>query len=114
MHRISIILAAALSSSVALAGDQPQTLERGSYACGVPGDAGSKAWERDPRYAFAIRSASQYESARGSGTYLLQGRDLVFTRGPLKDMRFRIDPANVLRKTGGEGDSRMFCARVGP
>lgn len=113
MIRIAIILAAALTGSAALADDRLQTLERGSYACGVPGDAGSEAWVRDPRYAFTIRTASQYDSARGSGTYLLHGRELVFTRGPLKDMRFRIDGANVLRKTGGDGDPRMFCARAG-
>ena len=113
MRAVSIALLLAMSTAAASASDRITTLAKGSYACGVPGDVRSAAWVRDPDYAFSIRSASRYRTARGEGTYLLTGKDLVFTRGPLKDMRFRIDDANVLRKTGGHGDPRLFCARIG-
>ena len=113
MNKLLLCAAFLSLTASAQAADQLSVMERGNYACGVPGDAAGAAWVRKPGYNFSIETASQYATAKGSGTYLLTGNTLLFTRGPLKDMRFTLGNDKVLRKSGGEGDPRLFCSRVG-
>lgn len=90
------------------------TLPQGRYECGMPGDATGQAWVVDPRYNFSIASASRYETAQGMGTYLLIGQDVIFTRGPMKDMRLRRQPSGLLQQTDENGTpGRLRCNRIG-
>ncbi|MBA4052241.1 MAG: elongation factor P, partial [Erythrobacter sp.] len=50
----------------------------------------------------------------GSGIYLLRGTEVVFTRGPKKDQRFRVLGENTLQKLApGGGLTKLICTRVG-
>ncbi|OBX18382.1 hypothetical protein A9995_12465 [Erythrobacter sp. QSSC1-22B] len=90
------------------------TLPQGRYECGLPGDATGEAWVVDPAYTFSISSASRYVSAKGKGTYLLTGHDVIFTRGPMKDMRMRRQASGLLQQVGSDGElGRLRCHRVG-
>lgn len=89
------------------------TLPQGHYECALPGDASGKAWNRKPELDFTIGNSSSYRTAKGAGTYLLRGKWLTFTRGPLKGKKFQRMGASVLRirdAHGGLGDLR--CVRV--
>lgn len=117
--RTAIIAACGLSllgADTAHAGarDRIGTLPQGRYECGLPGDATSQAWVVDPAYNFTIASASRYDTARGMGTYLLTGQDVIFTRGPMKDMRLRRQPSGLLQQIDDDGTpGRLRCQRVG-
>ena len=90
------------------------TLPQGRYECGLPGDAAGQAWVVDPAYNFSISSASRYISAQGRGTYLLVGEDVIFTRGPMKDMRLRRQASGLLQQIDSDGTpGRLRCNRVG-
>lgn len=94
--------------------DRIGTLPQGRYECGLPGDAAGQAWVVDPAYNFLISSASRYVSAEGRGTYLLTGRDVIFTRGPMKDMRLRRQDSGLLQQVDADGTpGRLRCNRVG-
>ena len=67
-----------------------------------------------PAGACRIGTASSYESPAGSGIYLLRGTEVVFTRGPKKDQRFRVLGENTLQKLApGGGLTKLICTRVG-
>ena len=90
------------------------TLQRGEWRCALPGDAGAEASVVVPEEGFRIGNASSYRNAEGVGIYLLRGTELVFTRGPKKDERFRVLGENTMRKLNPDGsESRMFCTRLG-
>ena len=94
--------------------DRIGTLPQGRYECGLPGDATGRAWVVDPAYNFTISSASRYISAEGKGTYLMTGRDVIFTRGPMKNMRMRRHASGLLQQVNAEGElGRLRCHRVG-
>jgi hypothetical protein len=89
-------------------------LRHGNWQCALPGDAGGEAFVEVPEEAFRIGTASSYESPAGNGIYLLRGTELVFTRGPKKDERFRVLGENTLRKLAPDGsDSKLICTRIG-
>lgn len=89
-------------------------LQHGNWQCALPGDAGGEAFIEVPAEAFRIGTASSYESPQGSGIYLLRGTEVVFTRGPKKDQRFKVLGANTLQKLNPDGSlSRLICTRVG-
>jgi len=107
---------ALFGSDVAHAGarDRIGTLPQGRYECGLPGDATGQAWVVDPAYNFSIASASRYDTAKGMGTYLLVGHDVIFTRGPMKDMRMRRQASGLLQQVNADGVlGRLRCNRVG-
>lgn len=88
-------------------------LRHGDWECALPGDAGSEAFVPVPAEAFRIGTASSYESPAGGGIYLLRGTELVFTRGPKKDERFRVLGENTLQKLERDGSrSKLICTRV--
>jgi hypothetical protein len=90
------------------------TLQRGDWECALPGDAGAEAYVVVPEEGFRIGNASSYRNAEGRGIYLLRGTELVFTRGPKKDQRFRVLGENSLRKLAVDGTpSKLFCTRLG-
>jgi hypothetical protein len=89
-------------------------LRHGNWECALPGDAGSAAFVPQPAEAFRIGTASSYESPGGSGIYLLRGTEVVFTRGPKKDQRFKVLGENTLQKLApGGGLTKLICTRVG-
>jgi hypothetical protein len=89
-------------------------LQHGNWQCALPGDAGGEAFIEVPAEAFRIGTASSYESPQGSGIYLLRGTEVVFTRGPKKDQRFKVLGDNTLQKLNPDGTmSRLICTRVG-
>lgn len=94
--------------------DRIGTLPQGRYECALPGDAAGRAWVVDPEHGFTISSASRYVSAGGKGTYLLTGHDVIFTRGPMKDMRMRRQASGLLQEVNAAGElGRLRCNRVG-
>lgn len=114
-----LFLAAALvplAGSTALAQDRTgpiDTLPQGRYECALPGDAGGKAWRHQPDRDFTIGNSSSYRTKAGKGTYLLRGKALTFTRGPMKGQSFLRVGTDTLRNrkaNGSPGDLR--CVRV--
>ncbi|MXO90106.1 elongation factor P [Altererythrobacter aquaemixtae] len=88
------------------------TLPHGTYVCSTPGDAAGPAWHEIPDKDFIIANASTYETKDGSGTYLLTGENVVFTRGPMNGMRFQRTGTGTLRWIDSEGKpGRIRCVR---
>jgi len=88
-------------------------LQHGNWQCALPGDAGGQTFVEVAEENFYIGTASSYDSATGSGIYLLRGTELVFTRGPKKDQRFRVMGDNTLQKLNADGSlSKLICTRV--
>jgi cysteine sulfinate desulfinase/cysteine desulfurase-like protein len=57
-----------------------------------------------------------YEQARRTVAALIGGdeNELVFTRGPKKDERFRVLGENSLRKLAADGsETKLTCTRLG-
>ncbi|WP_374405773.1 elongation factor P [Pelagerythrobacter sp.] len=114
--RYAIALASALAAAGAMAapGGKLGTIPQGRYQCSMPGDAAGKAWRDIANEGFTIGTGSTYRTANGSGTYLLTGTKLVFTRGPLKGERFTQTGSATLRQMGKDGaPGRMRCVREG-
>jgi hypothetical protein len=89
-------------------------LRHGDWRCALPGDAGGEAFIDVPAEAFRIGTASSYVNPEGSGIYLLRGTEVVFTRGPKKDQRFRVLGENTLQKLSPDGSlSKLICTRLG-
>ncbi|MCX9147878.1 elongation factor P [Erythrobacter sp. WG] len=90
-------------------------LPHGTWECALPGDAGGPAFEPIEEEGFLISTASSYRSPGGGrGIYLLRGTEVVFTRGPKKDQRFRVRGENTLQKLNPDGtDSKLVCTRIG-
>ncbi|RDC59729.1 hypothetical protein HME9302_00923 [Alteripontixanthobacter maritimus] len=90
-------------------------LKTGQYRCALPGDAAGPAIREMPEMNFTIDNASTYHDVSGSGTYLLIGNVVTFTRGPMKGVRFARYTANTLRKLDDNGEkTRLLCKRAGP
>ncbi len=99
--------------AAAPAGGMLGIIDHGDWQCALPGDAGGKAFIEVPEEDFGIGTASSYNSAAGSGIYLLRGTELVFTRGPKKDQRFRVLGENTVQKLNADGSrSKLICTRV--
>jgi hypothetical protein len=88
-------------------------LRHGNWQCALPGDAGGEAFIEVPEEAFRIGTASSYISPAGDGIYLMRGTEVVFTRGPKKDQRFRVLGENTLQKLNDDGSlSKLICTRI--
>ena len=91
-----------------------RTMPHGNYQCALPGDAGSVPYVVVEEQNFRISTASRYTSEEGWGTYIMRGRELVFTRGPKKGEQFRQIGDNQLRKLDAQGeDTELLCTRLG-
>ena len=88
------------------------TLLQGTYQCALPGDAAGAAFEEVKDEEFRIGAASKYRSAAGTGSYILRGKELTFTRGPKKGERFKRISTNQLRKLDGDTETKLLCTRL--
>lgn len=112
---LSLALAAAFAPAQVTAQGAIGLLERGSYVCALPGSANGAAWIEQEGASFAITGGSSYRSARGNGTYLLEGKQVSFTRGPLKGTVLMRLSTGLLQEIGRDGKlSRLRCHRAGP
>ena len=90
-------------------------LPTGEYRCALPGSAAGRAWIDQPERGFTIVRASRYRSADGAGTYLMTGREVRFTGGPMKGTRLLRVAGRMLRESDAEGvPGRLRCLRTGP
>lgn len=107
-------VAALALSAAALAspGGKIDTLPVGSYTCALPGDALGQAYVVVPEKGFVIDNGSTYRTDTGSGTYLLTGDLVRFTRGPMKGMQFERTANGTLRWLDERGrPGRVRCVR---
>lgn len=113
-----LIMLAALASfsAVAASAQGPlAVLDRGEYVCALPGDATAAAWIEQEGRDFAITGGSSYRTARGSGTYLMEGKQIVFTRGPMRGEKYLRLGSGLIQQVGGDGKlGRLRCHRAGP
>lgn len=108
------LLLAALPAAAQAAGDL-DVLPLGRYGCWTAGVATGPAVTDHPERAFTIGRGSSYASAAGRGTYLLAGDLLTFTRGPLKDTRFRRNRDGYWQQLARDGElEALKCSRTGP
>ena len=110
-----IVLAAALVAAPSLAQGRLGLLPQGEYICALPGSADGPAWNEVEGHGFSITGASSYSTEKGSGTYLLEGNRVTFTRGPLKGHKMMQVSSGLLQEYGPDGKlGRLRCHRVGP
>lgn len=88
------------------------TMPHGIYECALPGDATGSAYDVVPEEQFRIRTASSYRDAMGSGTYIMRGNELTFTRGPRKGQQFRRVGENQLKKLKDGKPTKLLCTRL--
>ena len=101
------------SRSPAPTGGMLGILQHGQWQCALPGDAAGAAYVDIPAESFLIGTASSYISPQGRGIYLMRGAEVVFTRGPKKDQRFKVLGENTLQKLAADGSlSKLICTRV--
>ncbi|SRR5690606_6946397 len=108
----ALLLAAGLSSP-ALAQGAIGTLDRGTFACELPGDARGQAGIPQPERSFTIENAARYSSPQGSGTYLRRGDRLTFTSGPRQGEVYQIASERFLRLIENGQPGRLRCVRQG-
>lgn len=107
-------LVAAAAPLVAQDGRPLRTMPHGDYQCALPGDADGLDYVVVEEESFEISTASRYIIADGGGTYLMRGRELVFTSGPKKGEQFKRVGANQLQRMRGDGSlGRLLCTRLG-
>lgn len=110
-----ILALAALAAAPSLAQGRLGLLPQGEYVCALPGNASGTAWNEVEGRNFAITGASSYRAGNGSGTYLLEGKRVTFTRGPMKGMRMMRVSSGMLQELGRDGKlGRLRCHRAGP
>ncbi|WP_338446002.1 elongation factor P [Pelagerythrobacter marensis] len=111
----TVLLALLAQPAGAAPGGKLGTLPHGVYRCATPGDAAGAPWQPVPGDVFAINTASTYRAEGDTGTYLLTGDRVVFTRGPMKGRRFVRTGTTILREIGADGTpGRVRCVRGGP
>ena len=107
------LCAAILAATKATAAHDIGVVPQGRYQCALPGDAEGRAYVAMPDLSFRISSASRYSHVSGKGIYLFEGDTLVFTRGPLKDMRLRRIPGGLFQQVKSDGTlGRVRCNRI--
>ena len=113
---LSLLLPLALLAVPAGATDGGKlgTLPLGRYLCELPGDAAGPASVPVDGAWFDVLNASSYDTEGGSGTYLLTGEEVVFTRGPMKGARFERVSDRRLDRSDLKGKlAKMRCVRTG-
>ena len=90
-------------------------LDQGAYVCALPGDATGAAWIEQEGRDFSITGGSSYRTPRGSGTYLMEGKTVTFTRGPMRGMKMMRLGSGLLQQIEPGGKlGRLRCHRTGP
>lgn len=113
---IAFGIASALLAAPALgvSGGQLATLERGPWACEMPGDAGTTPGLAAPEADFTITNGSTYHVPEGHGTYLRTGDQLRMTSGPRQGDRYAVQSEHFLRKLDQNGnDTGLRCIKLG-
>lgn len=118
-RRIALGIAAASLFALTPSGGEAQgrlgILEQGEYVCALPGSATGPAWQEMEAHNFAITGASSYRTEKGVGTYLLEGKRVTFTRGPMKGHRMMLLSSGLLQELErDEKLGRLRCHRAGP
>ena len=109
---IAVTLAAA--PALAVSGGQLDTIERGPWACEMPGDAGTTPGVATPEADFIITNGSTYHVPEGHGTYLRTGDDVRMTSGPRQGDRYTLQSEHFLRKLDSNGkDTGLRCIKLG-
>jgi hypothetical protein len=109
-----LLAAGAVASTGAQAAGPLGTLPLGRYLCELPGDAAGPASIPVEGAWFDIVNASSYAAEGGNGTYLLTGKDLVFTRGPMRGARFERTGVRALKRVDLTGPlAKMRCIKTG-
>lgn len=103
-----VLLAAAFVAAPLAAEGKLGTLPQGRYLCVLPGDAAGPASRPVEEAWFQVGNGSRYRSAGGLGTYLMTGKDVVFTRGPMRGARFERISERALRRTDLDGELAML------
>ncbi|HTN13776.1 MAG TPA: hypothetical protein VL094_03105 [Sphingomonadaceae bacterium] len=110
-------LAAIANASVSARADNDgrlSTLERGTYACEMPGDAATSRGVPAPEEGFVITNGSAYTADGKSGTYLRVGDLVTMTSGPRKGNRYEVKSGRYLRKLDQAGEpTGLRCVRIG-
>lgn len=110
---VLIALASTALPAAATPGGKLETLPQGRYTCSLPGDALGDAWVVIPEKGFVIDNGSTYRTDSGTGTYLLTGELVRFTRGPMKGMQFERTSNGALRWLDENGAAgRVRCVRA--
>ncbi len=92
-----------------------ELLPPGEYVCALPGDAAGGAWIEQTGKGFSVTGGSTYRTANGGGTYLMKGKLVTFTRGPMKNMQLMRLGSGMLQQVDREGRlGRLRCHRTGP
>ena len=116
LNALSIALAciAGLLTSPLHAQGRLTLLDRGTYVCALPGDATGSAWVEQAGREFTIEGGSSYDTPRGGGTYLMEGRQVIFTRGPMRGVKLMLLSSGLLQEIGRDGKlGRLRCHRSG-
>ncbi|WP_247713515.1 hypothetical protein [Qipengyuania sphaerica] len=113
---IAIVASAAtLAATPADAQGRLGLLPQGEYVCALPGAANGAAWNELEGRGFQITGASSYKAGNGAGTYLLEGKRVTFTRGPMKGTQMMRVSSGMLQEVDRAGKlGRMRCHRSGP
>ncbi len=110
-----LALAASLAHAPTSAQGRLLLLDQGEYVCALPGDATGAAWVEQEGRDFAITGGSSYRTVRGSGTYLMEGKNVIFTRGPMRGVQMLRLGSGMLQEVGRDGKlGRLRCHRSGP
>nr|WP_240049100.1 DUF4988 domain-containing protein [Parerythrobacter lutipelagi] len=111
---LTILVVLGIGSSAEATPGMLGTLPHGRYVCALPGDAGGAAWRELPDASFRIENASTYRTSDGSGIYLMTGKKVVFTRGPMKGVRFeRVGNSTLVRLDDDGKRTKVRCTRGG-
>jgi hypothetical protein len=110
MKRPVLIAAlAATAATSALAQGPIGTLERGTFACELPGNAAGRVGLEQPAAGFAIIGASRYSSPQGDGTYLRRGDLVTFTGGPRSGEAYSVISPGFLRRIENGRPGTLRC-----
>jgi hypothetical protein len=114
MKRLPIVLLlTTMFASPALGQGAIGTVERGTFACEMPGDAAGQAGIAQPARNFTIDNAARYSSPQGGGTYLRRGDTLTFTSGPRQGESYQILSERFFRLIEDGRPGRLRCIRQG-
>jgi hypothetical protein len=108
---VALLLATPL---LAVTGGKLGTIDRGSWVCEMPGDAGSGRGIPVDGADFVITPSSTYRTETGTGTYLRTGDTVTMTSGPRMGERYRVQTERMLKKLAEDGsDEGMRCVKLG-
>jgi len=103
------VLAGAGSIALAATPGPVGTLQRGPYACELPGDADGPVGLTQPDAGFSVQSASRYSAPQGSGVYLRRGNTVQMTSGPRRGESYAIVSDGFMRRVENGRSGKLRC-----